>query len=131
MDYQTVYVDQNLMQIEAEISLEQGQMTEELGRMLIHLVNNIVNSREFVFHWTQEDMHTQFRMETIAHCVDKFNKMYDPEAGKAFAFFNTVIRNKMYDLFRSLATKDYLGENRRIARGGVKAQVLYLQDIGL
>jgi len=131
MDYQTVYVDQNLMQIEAEISLENGRMTEELGRMLIHLVNNIVNSREFVFHWTQEDMHTQFRMETIAHCVDKFGKMYDPKSGKAFAFFNTVIRNKMYDLFRSLKTKDYLGENRRIGRNNLKANVFYLEEIGL
>lgn len=136
MRYRTVYVDKRKMQEEVINSLEKGRMTEELGRMLNTLVDNLIHSSMFDFRASQEDMFNEFRASTVLHCVDKFYKKYDAKRSTAFAFFTTTAINHLTDLFKALGKGDYLGEYRGIVkhshdmRTREKAVVMYIEDVG-
>lgn len=136
MEYKTVFIDKEAMQREAVKSFNSGVMTEAFGKTLCDLINNITHSKRFEFAIFQEDMFDEFRQEVAVHCVDKFWRRFDPNRSTAFAFFTTVIMNRLRDLFRKLKHSDYLGEYRGILgdssnhRFREKAVVVYIEEMG-
>lgn len=113
MKYKTIPIDRKKMQVAMLDSVEKGVMTEELGKYIMTLTENIMRSTLFKFEHWQRDMFEEFYSKVLMQCVYKMDK-YDVNKSDAFAFYNTVIINYLRDLFKVLTSKDYLGANIRI-----------------
>jgi len=105
--YNTIYIDQAKMQEASDKG--DGEFTNELGKYVITLVDNLMYSTIFNFEHWQVDLFNEFKSRTLEKCVCAYYAKYDPERSTAFAFFNTVIRNYLLDQFRQLRSHDSLG----------------------
>jgi len=104
------YVDSNELESELLASIEEGQLSERAGQMLLQLNYNYLHSSKVYFEKGDRHMLDEFYSRVNLYLCESFHK-YDTSKGTAFSFFTKMIENQYRNHFASLAWKDELGQN--------------------